>query len=155
MSSDTVALRPASAADAHLLFDWLNAADSLAQKELTAAPITWADHYTWLGRRLADPRFSLFIVEDRGEPIGQIRLEPRGAEHMIDVYIVPERRGRGIARVALRAALRAAGVGAAMARVKAGNAASHRLFAATGFVVAGKEGDITIYRIEGGGARHG
>ena len=39
--------------------------------------------------------------------------------------------------------------------IKAGNAASRRLFESTGFAEAGREDDVVIYRHEPAEARHG
>jgi RimJ/RimL family protein N-acetyltransferase len=155
MNAETLSLRRASRADARLLFDWLNAPDSLAQKERTTAPVAWASHCTWLESRLADADFALFIVEHESKAIGQVRLEPRREGHLIDIYIVPERRGRGVAVAALEAALRAAGIATAVARVKGGNAASHRLFRKAGFAEMGREGGMTIYRRKLGASPRG
>jgi RimJ/RimL family protein N-acetyltransferase len=155
VSAATVTLRAATLADARLLFDWLNAPDSLAQKERTTAPVAWADHRAWLERHLADPNFALFIVEEDRAPVGQVRFEPWQGAHAVDIYIAPELRGRGIARISLEAALRVSGVGVAVARVKSGNTASHRLFRSLGFTEAGSDGEVTVYQIGSGGMRRG
>jgi len=141
-------LRNATRADARLLFDWVNAPDSLAQKEHTAGPIPWQAHCAWLERKIDDPATTLVIIERAGAAVGQVRLEPHGAVHAIDIYVAPAARGRGIARAALLAALERAAVGAAVARVKAGNVASRGLFAAAGFSEEGREGEMVIYRLE-------
>jgi RimJ/RimL family protein N-acetyltransferase len=146
MTAAAIALRPATAADARLLFDWVNTPDALAQKERTRGPIAWPEHAAWLDRLLADGGSALFIVEHADRPIGQVRLERDGAAHRVDIYVVPSARRRGAARLALTRALQHPGVGTAVARVKTGNAASRRLFESTGFAEVGRDGDVVIYR---------
>lgn len=155
MTEPAINLRPATSADARLLFGWVNAPDALTQKEQTTRPIEWNDHCSWLELRLADSATLLLIVEEGRSPVGQVRLEPRGGVHVIDIYIAPAARGRGLARAALKSALDRAGIGAAVARVKGSNTASRHLFESAGFFEAGREGEIMIYRIERAGARNG
>jgi RimJ/RimL family protein N-acetyltransferase len=155
MSSASITLRRATAADARLLFDWVNAPDALAQKERTQGPIAWQEHTAWLDRRLADPGTALVIAEQAGQPIGQVRLERRDDVHLVDIYVVPAARRSGVAHTVLALSLERAGVGAAVARVKADNTASRRLFEAAGFTEAGREGDMIIYRLEPAERRHG
>jgi RimJ/RimL family protein N-acetyltransferase len=155
MTAATIALRRATAADARLLFDWVNAPDALAQKERTRGPIAWPEHAAWLERRLADPGTALFIAERAGQAVGQVRLERHGDAHLVDIYVVPSVRQTGVARAALAQAIQRAGIGVAAARVKAGNAASRRLFETTGFVEAGRDGEIVVYRLELVETRHG
>jgi len=143
-----IILRRATSADARLLFEWVNAADALSQKEHTTRPIEWHEHRAWLEGRLADTEVTLLIVEEKGSPIGQVRLEPRDGSHVIDVYIVPSARERGIALAAVKAALDRAPIRSAVARVKAGNEASRRLFESAGFIESGREGEIVIFRLE-------
>jgi len=139
-------LRPAGPDDADLLLGWANAPDSLAAKLRTSSPIPRAAHVEWLSRRLADPAARLHIVLDGKEPVGQIRLEPRDGALEIDIYVVPGRRGRGIARTALALAFAEPGAGPVLrARVRIANAASRRLFAALGFrAIACGDESITL-----------
>ncbi|MGE5147423.1 MAG: N-acetyltransferase family protein [Candidatus Eiseniibacteriota bacterium] len=157
MTVATITLRPATAADARLLFDWVNSPDALAQKERTRGPIAWPEHAGWLDRLLADRGSALFIVEQADRPIGQVRLERDGdaGVHRVDIYVVPSARRGGVARTALRQALKHVVVDAAVARVKAGNTASRGLFESVGFAEVGREGDIVVYRLEPAKARRG
>lgn len=140
-----VKLRSATLADASLLFEWVNAADSLRQKEHTALPIPWSHHCDWLERTLAEPRNFLFVVECDGVPVGQIRLEARDDGHIVDIYIVARARHRGIANAALSQAIRHSGVDRAVARVKEGNIASQNLFKALGFSATKRSDGIVTY----------
>jgi RimJ/RimL family protein N-acetyltransferase len=136
---DDVRLRPATAGDAGLLFDWLNAPDSIAASLDTRVPVAWDSHCRWLAERLADPAAQVWIVEVDGRTAGQVRLQDKGDGPEVALYVVGWVRGRGIAQAALADALAAgshAWPGArAIARVRHDNPASRRLFERCGFTV--------------------
>lgn len=133
----SLTLRPATAADAELLREWRNEPEVVAQT-LSGATVGEAEHADWLARTLADSTARLYVVEDGGEPIGQLRLTAAGAgEAEVHISLVAEARGRGIGRQALGHAteLAASELGAAslIARVLASNERSLRAFRAAGF----------------------
>ena len=128
------------------MFDWVNAQDSLSQKERTRGPIAWRDHCAWLDERLADPATEIYLLELEGKPVGQVRLQQAGGEHAVDIYVVPAARKRGVAARAIAHVLKQATLPSVVARVKAGNAASRRLFAAAGFTANSQEGEMIVYR---------
>jgi len=142
-------LRVARQADAKLLFDWVNRPDSLAVKFDTQGPIPWETHAAWLAARLVDPDTGLWIIEQQGQPVGQVRFERREAGLEVDIFVTPEARGRGVALRMLAAAARScAGRWPGLplvARIKTGNVASERLFAAAGFVLAERRDDHAVY----------
>jgi UDP-2,4-diacetamido-2,4,6-trideoxy-beta-L-altropyranose hydrolase len=142
----SVALRQATETDARLLFDWVNAPDSLPQKEKTSSPIAWDHHCAWLRRRLRDPQTLLFIVELDRQPVGQIRLQPDDSgRHYVDIYLAEPARRQGIGRQALLDAVSRART-TVNARVKASNLASCRLFESAGFIRVGRDGDdLVVY----------
>ncbi len=139
-------LRPATASDAQLLFEWVNAPDCLSQKERTRGPISWNDHCAWLNARLADPSTQIYVLQVDGKAVGQVRLEAAQGEYFIDIYVVPAARKRGVAKQAVADVLRIAKPPSVVARVKAGNAASQRLFANAGFTAHGRDGEMIVYR---------
>lgn len=146
-------LRPAGPEDADLLLGWANAPDSLAAKLKTSSPIPRDSHVAWLARRLADPATRLRIVLEGSEAVGQVRLEPRDGALEIDVYVVPERRGRGVARAALALALAEPAPGSVLrARVRTANAASRRLFASLGFRETAVRADHVVLERNANGA---
>jgi RimJ/RimL family protein N-acetyltransferase len=146
-------LRPAGPDDADLLLGWANAPDCLAAKLRTSSPIPRAEHVEWLSRRLADPAARLRIVLDGKEAVGQIRLEPRDGALEIDIYLVPGRRGRGMARAALALAFAEPGAGPVLrARVRIANAASRRLFASLGFRETAAQADHVVLERNANGA---
>lgn len=132
-----IRLRAAVADDARLLFDWVNRPETLANKLRTRGPIGWDDHVSWLGNKLARDDVLIRIIEDPTGPVGQVRLERRDGAFEIDVFVLPDRRGRQVARRALSGVLaEAAGRwpdGMALARILQDNTASLALFRACGF----------------------
>ena len=139
-------LRPAEPNDADLLLGWANAPDSLAAKMQTSSAIPRSTHVDWLARRLADSEARIRIILDGDAEIGQVRLEPREGALEIDVYVVPDRRGRGVAHAALSCVFAEVGAGSVLrARARAANAASRRLFASLGFRETAVQADHVVF----------
>jgi len=132
-----VTLRPVSAADCGLLFDWVSRLDSLANSLRTSAPVTRAEHEAWFAARLADADTSIWIAERERKPVGQVRLQRRGATLEVSIYVDGAARGAGTATRMLdlaraEASKRWPGLGL-VARIKPDNAASRRLFTRAGY----------------------
>ncbi len=149
MTEPALTLRPATWADCERLFAWVNSPDSLRNKRLTRSTIPYETHRQWLERRLAAPDVILLIAEERGLPVGQVRLEARDDAHEVDIFVIAEARGRGIAAAAIEDALgrlwhRDADA-KARALVRRDNTASARLFERLGFSRVGVDGDHTLY----------
>ena len=142
-------LRAAREGDARLLFAWVNRPDSLAAKLATEAAISWETHQSWLAARLADPSSALWIAEQDGRPVGQVRVERRERGLEVDIFVSAEARGRGVARRLLARAARACAERwpglPLVARVKTGNLASERLFLAAGYALAEQRDDHRVY----------
>ena len=139
-------LRPAGLDDADLLLDWANAPDSLASKMRTSSAIPRSTHVAWLTLRLSDPQARIRIVLDGDEAVGQVRLEPRDGALEIDVYVIPGRRVRGVARTALLLVFAEIEPGLLLrARARVANAASRRLFASLGFRETAVEADQVVF----------
>ncbi len=149
MTTPTLTLRPATWADCERLFAWVNSPDSLRNKRLTRSTIPYETHRQWLEKRLAAPDVILLIAEEGGMPVGQVRLEPRDDAHEVDIFVIAEARGRGIAEAAIRDALDRLWHRNANARARAlvgrDNAASARLFERLGFSRIGVDRDHTLY----------
>jgi RimJ/RimL family protein N-acetyltransferase len=136
-----VEVRPATAADAALLLTWANDPDTRAASFHTAR-ITSDAHAAWLARSLTLPTRRLFIGMVGEEPVGQVRLDAGdGGEAEVGISIAPERRGQGLGTDLLAAGIEAGrrdpqlAIGRFVARVRAGNEASIRLFEGAGFVL--------------------
>ena len=89
-----LALRPAAAEDADLIYQWRNA---FATRRYFFDPrLLDADgHADWYARLLADPDRILLIGLDGDRPVGAIRYDIQGEAADISVFLDPEVRGRG------------------------------------------------------------
>jgi len=132
-----VALRPATAVDSGLLFDWVNRPDSLAVSLKTGGPVGRDNHEAWFAARLADPDTGIWIAERDDVPVGQVRLQRRGVALEVSIYVDGAARGEGAAARMLDLARAEAGKRwpgvPLLARVKPDNAASRRLFTRAGY----------------------
>jgi RimJ/RimL family protein N-acetyltransferase len=142
-------LREATAADAELLFDWVNRPDSVSEKLCTNHPIPWATHLEWLATRLEDKRAAIWIAEQRGRAIGQARVQNAGVGLEVDIYVLAEGRRRGLGRrilgaVATKCAARWPGT-PLIAKVKRDNHASQRLFAVAGYTPEEQNTDHVMF----------
>lgn len=132
-----VRLRPAALIDVERIFRWqIHASTRL--HSFNPAPPTWEEHVRWLWARLVDPscRLCVILMDDR--PAGTIRLDRRqrpawGEVAEISIALDPDVRGQGIGTAALAEARRLAPEAALIARVKAKNEASRRLFIGSGY----------------------
>ena len=136
-----VCLRPATLRDARLLHAWAN--DPLTRRmSFSTESIPWDTHLPWLTGRLANPDCRLYIGEDeRGEALGQVRLDRAATTATLSVGLAPEARGRGLAarlvRLAAVECLDSGWCRLVEARVRPENAASLATFRRAGFVDRG------------------
>lgn len=145
-------LRPATASDAKMLFNWVNSPDSLAVSLKTNTPILWEQHLSWLQERLSDPNSVLLMAELEGKPVGQVRFQDSGEGPEVSIYIAAEFRQQGLAQDMLRQAIPLARERwhrvPLLARIKADNAASRNLFLGSGFRVAREAQDHQVLTYE-------
>ncbi|WP_369130431.1 GNAT family N-acetyltransferase [Modestobacter roseus] len=128
-------LRPATAADAELLFSWANDPETRA-RSFSGTAITWSDHLRWFTALLADTERALWLLESDGRAVASIRFEPFGDRARVSVQVAPGERGQGHGRrvVAEASALYVSASGRGLlAEVKPDNAASIAVFEAAGF----------------------
>lgn len=145
-------MRSAGPGDVKLLFDWVNRPDSLTYKLKTEGRIAWADHQRWFEACLRDVDGAIWIGELNQEPAGQVRLQRSERGLVIDVYVDPGSRRRGVAggllrHAAARAAIRWPGT-PIVADVKHGNDASRALFLAAGYVHEQRHVDYDVLRLD-------
>ena len=130
-------IRLATLADGALLRAWVNTDDSLKWKKDTKNLISTDDHLTWLQSRLADPFTQIWIALHNGTPSGQVRLEKKGDFVYVDIYVVAEVRGSGLASFALNESIsrytKPLGSKTFCAIVNPENEMSEKLFLKNGF----------------------
>jgi RimJ/RimL family protein N-acetyltransferase len=130
-------VRRAGLEDETLLLEWVN--DPVTRRSaFSSAPIGADTHGRWFRGRLADPAGHIYIAETAERvPVGQVRFDRTGDTWVIDYGLAPQFRGRRLGCVMLDAAMKELGgrdPGASViARVKAGNRPSRRVFESLGF----------------------
>ncbi len=129
-------LRPAGIDDMMLFFRWANDPETRRQS-FNSKPITLAEHKHWFSRKVFDPNSYLYVLEFKGQPVGQIRfdLEERA---VLSYSVAPEFRGRGFGTLLIEKGLERLrrDVGKPLeviGYVKEGNTASNRAFRKLGF----------------------
>jgi RimJ/RimL family protein N-acetyltransferase len=131
-----VTLRPAHAGDANSLRRWRNDAEAV-RFSVNPRKVSAAEHDRWLAARLADSATRLWIAEEDGVAVGQVRIDRDGAIGTVSIAVATEQRRRGVAQVMLRAALDDVARDSATQRLRAlahpDNIASIRAFERVGF----------------------
>ena len=151
-----IRLRPATADDAQLLYDWVNSPSALIGKLRTDAAISWTDHCRWLEQRLRDPGTRIWIAHDGDAAVGQVRFQRMQADDRntfdVDIFVAEVVRGGGKGKAMLVDAtndLARCTPGVRLrARVLNGNKASQELFQSLGYRLIAKEADHLVYLSE-------
>ena len=143
----TTSIRQAAACDAELLFKWLNSPDSLAGKLLTSEPVKWVSHKRWFEDRLDSLNVHIWIIEENGTAIGQVRFEFSDGAYLVDIFLISEARKKGHATKAMQkciACLQGFVKSATMLRadVKSSNLSSIKLFEDLGFLQESESNDF-------------
>jgi RimJ/RimL family protein N-acetyltransferase len=134
-------IRRARPADEDLVLAWRNEASARAAS-VNTEEIAPEDHHAWFARKLGDPDCVLLILEEDGDPIGQVRLDRVNTDLAeLSIVLAPPARGRGLGGEALRRTVidapRLLGIRDIRALVRRENAASLAVFGAAGFHVVG------------------
>jgi UDP-2,4-diacetamido-2,4,6-trideoxy-beta-L-altropyranose hydrolase len=134
-----IALRAACTEDADALYEWAN--DPAARADsFDREPIPWPTHVAWLAKVLGDQDCRLWIAEESGIPVGQVRIDrtPDGVG-VVSIGLAANVRGRGVGRRVLRlgldAAIRELGIRRARAVMLETELPSRRLFEGSGFAI--------------------
>ena len=139
-----VTLRAARADDASLIRDWRNDADTVRSSAI-ARPVSEAEHARWFAAALADPHRRLWVAEEHGVPVGQVRVDVNGEAGVFSIVVAPAHRGRGLGQAMLRGALseveREGTATRLTALVREENLASMHAFEQVGFSRTGLSGD--------------
>lgn len=142
MSTEAVTMRDARIDDCDRVFVW-NCAPEVRALSGDPRIIALSDHRSWYKRRLsAGP---MWIIENKGAPVGVVRLDPGADITWISIALAPDARGRGIGRSAIRAAC-AAYAQPIYAAIRVHNTASRSAFEACGFVLSSVAEDLVTYR---------
>jgi RimJ/RimL family protein N-acetyltransferase len=136
--------------DAELLLSWRNDEET-RRLSRHVDQIGLDEHLGWLASALDDPDrlLALFLIDD--EPAASVRYDHHPPEAEVSITVAPERRGRGVARLALHAgeeSLREEwpNVDALVAIVHVANSPSRRLFQSDGYRVNKSDGQWLTLR---------
>ena len=136
-----VTLRPAQDDNSGVLLEWRNDPEAI-RFSVTGRSVTTAEHEQWLSSRLADPGTRLWIAEQDGTAVGQVRVDVGDGIGTVSVAVAPSERGRGLGSAVLQAMViemePEPGVRRLRALAHAENAASIRAFERAGFRRAGR-----------------
>ena len=141
MNEGSLHLRPATADDCRRVWEWAND-PAVRAVSFTSDAIPWEQHVAWFTRKLADANTRLWIAEQDGAPLGQVRFDLDGSTATISVSLDTTRRGKSLGALLIWSAchklFRESAVDAVHALIKPDNAASVRAFEKAGFEPAGQ-----------------
>lgn len=133
MLAPTLSVRPATAADAPIMFDWRND-ESTRAVSLESGAIEWDSHIAWLDRVLDASSHRLFVGEIGARPVGVIRFDFSDSDRgEVSLYLDPSLHGLGLGPPLLLAGEDAAGIQTIDATVIEINRASQILFTRCGY----------------------
>jgi len=125
-------IRPANRQDALLLFNWAN--DKTVRKNaIHSEEIKWENHIEWFNNRIENPSVQIFILEDKGNPLGQIRYEKKADYWIIDYSIDIKHRGNGLGQYIIKETMAYFTNTCLCAKVKIDNIASYSVFVKLAF----------------------
>lgn len=142
-------LRRAEPDDLTLLFDWAGDPE-VRRNSFHTEPISFEEHEAWFQARLNDSTTPVYILEQDGEPVGQIRFQIEDSCASVSYNVTRENRGKGYGRKLVELAEERLTkdypqITVLSARVKAENNASKAVFIKNGYALAEK-GDVCTYR---------
>jgi RimJ/RimL family protein N-acetyltransferase len=142
-------LRPATESDRDLLLQLRNDPDAVRFAR-TGRPVTEDQHGRWLRSRLDTPSTRLWVAEDGGRPVGQVRVDVTNGAGLVSVAVARDSRGQGYAGrmlTLLQDALRADfQVRELEAEIHVDNHASRLAFERAGFTPVGEEPPFSRWR---------
>ncbi|MBD1912364.1 MULTISPECIES: GNAT family N-acetyltransferase [unclassified Leptolyngbya] len=145
----SIYLRPATAEDARLLWQWTNDPHVRAVS-FSTSPIPWENHTRWLQQKLTEPGCYLWIASHNGNSIGQVRFDTVcSGEANISISLAPEMRGYGYGKLSLKTAcyqvFQETDIHTIHAYIRVDNLVSIRAFEAANFI---QSGQLTIQGCE-------
>ena len=87
-------LRSAQEQDCQLLWEWAND-PVVRERSYNSDPIPLEEHEDWFSGKLKDPSSKIYIAEERGEPVGEVRFDIEGEAAVVSVVVDSEYRGKG------------------------------------------------------------
>ena len=91
---DHLVLRKAQKEDLQLTYEWANHPETRAFS-FSKDFINFESHATWFASKITDPNCIYLLLENKGIPVGSIRVDIREEEGTISYLIVPGFKGKG------------------------------------------------------------
>lgn len=146
--SANVILRPVTLADLELIYEWAN--DPVTRlNSINQNTITLEEHKKWFNAKLDNSDVHMYILEDMGKPVGQVRIDVANNAGEISYSIAPNHRGRGYGKSIIALAEKEAQsipIKELEAVVKKDNVPSQQVFIKNGWNFIGEQGDLLIYK---------
>lgn len=126
-------LRPAVASDLRTLFNWKNEITT-RKSAFNTKPISLEEHTKWFNSALNDPDVEIYILEDNGILLGQVRINKEKSVGLIDYSIDKKYRGKGFGKKIISLLEQKTKIVSAFkAQVKKQNIASQKIFEKLGY----------------------
>lgn len=142
-------VRRAGSQDLELYLAWAN--DPLVRKNsFENHPIHRRDHQDWFSEKIKSRDSFLYVIENNGTPIGQVRFEIEGDDAWIAYTLDRYFRGQGLGRRLLKSAIdvfriERKGALRLMAKVKNMNYPSIQVFKKLGFAVISDQSAYCLF----------
>ena len=132
-----VFLRKATSEDVMLIFEWANDKE-VRQNSFNSSSIPLEEHMGWYEKKMHSETTLFYIMMDKEQPVGQIRLELDGDCAQVNYSVAADHRGKGYGKEMLHLAeleLQKAypDILKMVAEVKADNQASQGAFEKEGY----------------------
>ena len=75
---------------------------SVRMASFDPSPINYEGHLKWFAKKLEDPNSILMLITQESSVVGQVRIEEQEGETVISIALMPEARGLGIGKKALK-----------------------------------------------------
>jgi len=94
-------LRPAAPEDCELVFSWRNL-PKIVNLSSSRRQVSASEHRKWYNKNLINQNRPMFLIEEKGLPVGLIRFEINNSnEADISVYLIPGKTGQGMGVLAI------------------------------------------------------
>ncbi|MDB4727952.1 UDP-2,4-diacetamido-2,4,6-trideoxy-beta-L-altropyranose hydrolase [Saprospiraceae bacterium] len=129
-------IRQADINDMMTLFEWKNEEET-RQQSLSTQTISFAEHKRWFFQKLSSEDCRIYILEYKGQPVGQIRFDIQN-NTVLSFSVDPNARGKGFGTYLLETGIKQLKKDTHFTKpiigyVKEGNIASNKSFTKLGF----------------------
>jgi RimJ/RimL family protein N-acetyltransferase len=135
----SLSLRKADLNDCDLLFNWSNE-ESVRMNSIRQETIVYENHVSWFKGKLSSVETDIYILQNGGVPVGQIRFDKNDYGYLLDYSIAANERGKGYGALIISITLGMLPASSyVFAYVKEKNLASIRCLEKCGFKSEGEE----------------